>query len=82
MTGRDVRRPRGEPAMMMFQTLARVMRSPMDTLKIECGACHHRATWPRARAFEVLGGGASPRAVRDRLRCGRCGDTRSLRVWI
>jgi hypothetical protein len=67
---------------MMFQTLARVMQSPLDTLKIECGACGRRAVWSRAEAFDRLGPGASPTKVRARLRCAACGDREHLQVSI
>lgn len=68
--------------MMMFQTLGRVMLSPVDTLKIECVACQHRAAWSQAEAFERLGPGATPYDVRARLRCSACGVARRVRTWV
>jgi hypothetical protein len=68
--------------MMMFQTLARVMTSPVDTLHIACGACGHEAAWSRADAFKRLGPDATPVKARERLRCAVCGDTRRVRLWI
>jgi hypothetical protein len=68
--------------MMMFQTLARVMLSGADTLKIECGACRRRAEWSRPQAFERLGPDATPREVCQRLRCSACGASRRARAWI
>jgi hypothetical protein len=67
---------------MMFQTLARVMLSPGDTLKIECNACRRRVEWSRAEAFVKLGSDASPHDVRERLRCTVCGEVRRARAWI
>ncbi|MBV8685025.1 MAG: hypothetical protein JO111_19295 [Caulobacteraceae bacterium] len=67
--------------MMMFQTLARVMTSTADTLKIECAACQRRAEWPRTQAFEQLGSDACPPEARHRLRCAACGARRP-RIWI
>jgi ribosomal protein S27E len=65
----------------MFQTLARVMKTPSDTLKVECAACHRTANWERAQAFKLFGSDASPYEVRTRLRCKGCGSTRA-KVWI
>ena len=68
--------------MMMFQTLARVMLSGADTLKIECGACRSRVEWGRAQAFERLGSDATPHEVCQRLRCSECRTFRRARAWV
>lgn len=68
--------------MGMFETLARVMTSPGDNLKVHCQACGHRAAWTRSEAFERLGADASPFTARRRLACGRCGERVRLEVWI
>lgn len=68
--------------MGMFETLARVMTAPGDTLKVECQVCSHRTAWTRAEAFERLGADASPFTARRRLACGRCGERSRLEVWI
>jgi hypothetical protein len=59
--------------MMMFQTLARVMRAPGDTLTVRCPGCGHWAVWSRREAFERLGPDATPHRSRRRLACGVCG---------
>jgi hypothetical protein len=66
----------------MFETLARVMLSPGDRLKMRCAACGHRAEWSRAQAFAAFGADASPFVVRRALVCGACGETRHLEVTI
>ena len=72
----------GAGAVTMFQTLARVMTRPGQTLKLRCGSCDHEAAWPRARAFAVLGADCSPHDVRRRVKCGRCGERLLLAVSI
>lgn len=66
----------------MFQILRTAMQSPGDTLKIECRACSHRATWSRKRAFDTFGEGAAPYDVGKGLICSRCRERREIRVWI
>lgn len=66
--------------MGMFETLARVMTASQATLKIECGACGHKAVWNRRTAFDRLGADASPYTARRQLICSRCGDR--LRVIV
>ena len=68
--------------MGMFETLARVMTSPGDTLKIQCQACGHEIVWTRREAFGRLGLDASPFSARRRLACGHCGERTRLGVWI
>ena len=68
--------------MMMFQTLAWVMLSGADTLKIECGACRRRVEWERALAFARLGSDATPHEAHQRLRCSVCGACRRAQGWI
>jgi DNA-directed RNA polymerase subunit RPC12/RpoP len=57
----------------MFETLARVMTDPLDTLKIQCQACDHRTVWSRQIAFAMLGADTSPNEARRRLICKKCG---------
>ncbi len=52
------------------------------TLKIECEACQHRATWTQDEPFQRLGPDATPYEVRRRLICGGCGSAGWMRVWI
>jgi hypothetical protein len=66
----------------MFQTLDRVMRSPTDTLKIECGGCARRRTYTRAEAFQTFGAGAAPYDIRRKARCSDCGCCGFATVWI
>ncbi|HRD29937.1 MAG TPA: hypothetical protein PLO65_16695 [Caulobacter sp.] len=66
----------------MFEILRTAMPGAGDTLKIECGACKHRATWSRRRAFDTFGEGAAPYDVGKGLVCSRCRETRNLRVWV
>jgi hypothetical protein len=68
--------------MGMFETLARVMTAPGDTLKVRCQVCGHRTDWRRKEAFERLGADTSPFTARRRLACGRCGERTRLEVWI
>ena len=68
--------------MGMFETLARVMTSPTDMLKVTCQTCGHHIAWTRHEAFANLGSDASPFTTRRRLACGRCGERARLEVWI
>ena len=65
----------------MFQTLHRSMK-PTDRLKMECGACHHRADLGRAQAVERFGPDAAPYDIRRRAVCAACGARRRAAVWI
>jgi len=66
----------------MFETLARVMLAPGDTLKIECEACGHRLELSRRDAFAMFGADASPFVVRRRSRCAACGERRRVAVTV
>ncbi len=68
--------------MTMFQTLARVMTAPADTLQIHCLACQHRAIWTRKEAFDRLGPDSSPYEVGKKLVCGQCGARNRASVTV
>ncbi len=65
----------------MFEALGREM-GPRDLLRLSCHACGHRAEWPRARAVAAFGEFAPPWQVRDRARCGACGERERVTVTL
>lgn len=67
--------------MTMFQNLHRMMTGAA-TLKIECEACGHQATWSSSQAFRRLGPDAIPVDIRRRLKCGACDRVGQSKVWI
>lgn len=66
----------------MFQTLARVMRSPTDTLKLKCEPCGHEEAFARTMAWRCFGADSTPPDVRRRARCSKCGARGSALVWV
>lgn len=66
----------------MFQTLARVMRSPADTLKLRCEGCGHEEAFERTMAWHYFGADSTPPDVRRRAKCTGCGARGSARVWV
>jgi hypothetical protein len=68
--------------MTMFETLAKVMSSSADTLKIHCLACQHRAVWTRQEAFDRLGPDSGPYIVGKKLICERCGARNRASVTV
>lgn len=67
--------------MAMFEILGKVMTRD-DRLVLSCHACGHRAEWPRARAVAAFGEFAPPWQVRDRARCGACGERERVTVTL
>lgn len=67
--------------MRMFETLGRTM-GPNDRLRLHCLVCGHAASWTRAEAVAAFGAFAPPWQVRERARCGRCGERDRVKVTV
>ncbi|MFZ5670018.1 MAG: hypothetical protein ACOY4K_11030 [Pseudomonadota bacterium] len=68
--------------MPAFLILGHVLEDPRTVLRLACGACGHEARWPRARALDAFGPGATPPQVRARLVCSRCGERRRVNACV
>ena len=58
------------------------MRSPDTTLNMACRRCGHTARWGRKQALLTFSQWAPPFQVRDRLKCGQCGEKNRITVTI
>jgi DNA-directed RNA polymerase subunit RPC12/RpoP len=65
----------------LFENLGRTMQAT-DTLKVQCEACGHRASFDRTTAQRLFGEGASPYEIRRRARCRYCQAAGRVTVWI
>ena len=65
-----------------FHILGNVMDDPRVVLRLKCSACRHEAVWKRDQALRAFGSGATPVEVRQRIRCGACGERHRVNAWI
>lgn len=68
--------------MGQIETLAKIMGSDADTLKLKCDACGHRAEYARRDAWQIWGMRATPHSIRRRAKCILCGERTLISVTV
>jgi len=68
--------------MGQIETLAVILGSDTDRLKLECKSCGHKSSYARQDAWRIWGMNATPYSIRRRAKCILCGERTLISVTV